>query len=184
MSTFSDRDRTALIVIDVQNDVVAEAYRREKTISNISTLVTRARAAGAPVIWVQHSDEELLKGSPGWEIVPELSPAADEPRIEKIYGDCFEATNLEQTLASVGVGKLVISGAESDACIRSTIHGGFTRGYDVTLVSDAHTTSDMTEWGAPAPEVAISHINLYWQFQGAPQRTAAVVATDSVDFGS
>ncbi|MDO5743784.1 MAG: isochorismatase family protein, partial [Micrococcaceae bacterium] len=92
-------------------------------------------------------------------------------------------TTLEEVLATAGVGRLVVSGAESDACVRSTVHGAFTRGYDVTLVSDAHTTSDMTQWGAPAPEVAISHINLYWQFQGAPGRTAAVTTTAEVAFG-
>ncbi|MDQ0096052.1 isochorismatase family protein [Paeniglutamicibacter psychrophenolicus] len=184
MSTFPDRDRTALVVIDVQNNVVADAYLREETIGNINELVKRARESGAPVVWVQHSDEEMEVGSADWEIVPELSPAAEEPVIQKIYGDSFEGTNLEAVLASAGVGRLFVSGAESDACIRSTVHGAFTRGYDVTLVSDAHTTSDMTEWGAPAPEVAISHINLYWQFQGAPGRTAAVVSTQDVDFRS
>ncbi len=182
MSTFSDRDRTALMVIDVQNNVVADAYRRGETIANINELVKRAREAGTPVVWVQHSDEEMEKGSADWEIVPELSPGAGEPVIQKIYGDSFEGTDLEDVLSSAGVSRLVVSGAQSDACIRSTVHGAFTRGYDVTLVSDAHTTSDMTQWGAPAPEVAISHINLYWQFQGAPGRTAAVVATQDVDF--
>jgi nicotinamidase-related amidase len=184
MSTFSDRTRSALIVIDVQKDVVANAYRRDETIGNISDLVKRARAEGAPVVWVQHSDEEMEKGSDAWQIVPELSPTADEPVIHKIYGDSFEATDLEDVLSAAGVGRLVVSGAESDACIRSTVHGAFTRGYDVTLVSDAHTTSDMTQWGAPPPEVAIAHINLYWQFQGAPERTAAVTAAQDVDFRS
>jgi nicotinamidase-related amidase len=184
MSTFSDRERTALMVIDVQNDVVGDAYHREETIDNINALVGKARTANIPVIWVQHSDEEMEIGSQGWEIVPELTPEAGEPVIQKIYGDAFEATDLDAVLAGAGVGKLVVSGAQSDACIRSTAHGAFTRGYDVTLVSDAHTTSDMTEWGAPAPEVAISHINLYWQFQGAPGRTAAVISTQDVDFRS
>ncbi|MFL4479175.1 cysteine hydrolase family protein [Paeniglutamicibacter sp. ORCA_105] len=184
MSTFADRPRTALMVIDVQNDVVANAYRREETLGNIKALVSLARESGAPVVWVQHSDEEMEKGSDAWQIVPELSPAAGEPVIHKIYGDSFEATDLEDVLSAAGVGRLVVSGAESDACIRSTVHGAFTRGYDVTLVSDAHTTSDMTQWGAPPPEVAISHINLYWQFQGAPERTAAVTSTQEVDFRS
>ena len=184
MSTFSDRNRTALLVIDAQNDVVGDAYQREETLANINALVVRARESGAEVVWVQHSDEEMEKGSAAWDIVPELSPAADEPVIHKIYGDSFEATNLEEVLSSAGVGRLVVSGAQSDACIRSTVHGAFTRGYDVTLVSDAHTTSDMTQWGAPPPEVAIAHINLYWQFQGAPERTAAVTAAQDVDFRS
>lgn len=184
MSTLNDRTNTALMVIDVQNDVVGDAYHREQTIANINALVHKARAANTPLIWVRHSDEDMEIGSQGWEIVPELSPAPGEPIIQKIYGDAFEATDLETVLAGVGVGKLVVSGAQSDACIRSTTYGAFTRGYDVTLVSDAHTTSDMTQWGAPAPELAISHINMYWQFQGAPGRRAAVVSTADVEFGS
>ena len=184
MSIFSDRTRTALMVIDAQNDVVGDAYLREETLGNINALVERARESGTPVVWVQHSDEEMEKGSAEWEIVPELSPGADEPVIHKIYGDSFEATNLEEVLSAAGVGRLVVSGAQSDACIRSTAHGAFTRGYDVTLVSDAHTTSDMTQWGAPPPEVAIAHINLYWQFQGAPGRTASVATTQDVVFGA
>lgn len=184
MSTFSDRDGTALLVIDVQNNVVAQAYHREQTIENINELVGRARQAGTPVVWIQHSDEEMEKGSAGWNIVPELAPASGEPVIHKIYGDSFEGTDLGEVLEKARVGRLVVSGADSDACIRSTVHGAFTRGYDVTLVSDAHTTSDMTEWGAPAPEVAIAHINLYWQFQGAPGRTAAVATTAEVNLGA
>ena len=71
--------------------------------------------------------------------------------MHKSYGDSFEATDLESVLAEREVGRLIVTGAESDACIRSTLHGAFTRGYDVTLVGDAHTTSDKTQWGAPPP---------------------------------
>ena len=77
----------------------------------------------------------------------------------------------------------MVAGAETDACIRSTIHGGLARGYDATLVSDAHTTGDKTAWGAPPPEVVISHTNLYWKHQTAPGRTAGTVETKDVDFG-
>lgn len=184
MSTFTDRSNTALLVIDAQTDVLADGYLRDETIGNIQLLVTRARELSVPVIWVQHSDDELVLNSEGWKIVPELSPAESEEIINKLYGDAFEATALESVLSKNGVGRLVLSGAQSDACIRSTAHGAFTRGYDVTLVSDAHTTSDMTEWGAPPPEMAISHINLYWQFQGAPGRTASVSSAAEIDLGA
>lgn len=183
MTTFEDRNTTALLVVDVQVDVVAEAYRRDETLGRIATLVDSARAAGTPVIWVQHSDAELQRGTPGWEIVPELEPRASEAVIHKSHGDSFEATELEAVLAAKGIGHLVVAGAESDACIRSTIHGAFTRGYDVTLVGDAHTSGDRSEWGAPPPEAVIAHMNLYWQFQSAPERTAAVVKTDDFVFG-
>lgn len=183
MSAPTDRPHTALLVIDVQNDVMAEAFNRAPVIENIRNLVARARAAGTIVVWVQHSEEDLPIGSKGWEYVPELALEEDEPLVHKQYGDAFEDTELEGVLAAAGVRQLIVAGAESDACIRSTIHGAFTRGYDVTLVADAHTASDRSEWGAPAPEQVIAHTNLYWQFQRAPGRVAAVVPTKDVDFG-
>ncbi|MBC7589535.1 MAG: cysteine hydrolase [Salinibacterium sp.] len=183
MTALTDRPGAALIVIDMQAGVVDDAYQRDAVVSRIALLVDRARAQGVPVVWVQHSDEGLTTGSESWQLVPELSPLDSEPLVHKQYGDSFEGTDLEETLAGAGVGALIVAGAETDACIRSTIHGAFTRGYDVTLVGDAHTTSDMSEWGAPSPASAIATINRYWQFQSAPGRAAAVTSTADVVFG-
>jgi nicotinamidase-related amidase len=182
MTTLPDRPNTALLVIDVQNGVVAGAPRRDDVIANINALLDRARAEEVPVIWVQHSDDGLVHGSDDWAYVPELTRRDSEPLVHKNYGDSFEATDLESLLAERGVGRLVVTGAQSDACIRNTIHGGFVRGYDVTLVSDAHTTEDLSAYGAPAPEQVIAHTNLYWQWQSAPGRTAGLVETAKVDF--
>jgi nicotinamidase-related amidase len=183
MTTLPDRPHTALIVIDVQNGVVDGTPRRDEVVANINTLVGRARQQRVPVIWVQHNDDEgLPRGTAEWELAPELARADDEPLVHKNYGDSFEATDLEDRLAERAVGRLIVTGAESDACIRSTIHGAFTRGYDVTLVGDAHTTSDKTGWGAPPPEAVIEHTNLYWRYQSAPGRTAGTVDTAEVGF--
>jgi nicotinamidase-related amidase len=182
MSTLTDRPNTALLVIDVQNGVVAGAPRRDEVVANIAALVDRARADRVPVVWVQHSDEGLPSGSEEWQYVPELVRDESEPLVHKRYGDSFEATDLEPVLAERGVGRLVVTGAQSDACIRSTIHGAFVRGYDVTLVGDAHTTEDLTSYGAPPPEQVIAHTNLYWQFQAAPGRHAETVKTEDVTF--
>ena len=183
MTTLVGRPNTALLVIDVQNGVVERAVRRGEVVANIRSLVDRARAAGVAVIWVQHSDDGLVVGSESWEYVPELVRQDGEPLVAKQHGDSFEGTDLEQRLAERGVGQLVVTGAQSDACVRSTIHGAFVRGYDVTLVTDAHTTEDLTEWGAPPPEQVVAHTNLYWSFQSAPGRTASTAATDEVTFG-
>jgi len=104
--------------------------------------------------------------------------------VEKHYGDSFEETTLEAVLSDHGVGRLLVVGAETDACIRSTLHGALVRGYDATLVSDAHTTADQTAWGAPPPDQVIAHTNLYWTYQTAPGRTAGTVKTTDVDFGA
>jgi len=183
MTTLENRPNEALLVIDVQNDVVGGAHDRDAVVANIAALVERARVAGAPVVWVQHSEEPGMPiGSDGWQYVNELAMGEGEPVVHKVHGDSFEATDLEQILAGLGVGALTVVGAQSDACIRSTIHGAFTRGYDVTLVSDAHTTEDLSEWGAPTPDKVIAHTNLYWEWQSAPGRSAAVKKTDEVEF--
>ena len=183
MTTLPDRPNSALIVIDVQNEVVDGAHARDAVVANIAALVERARAARVPVVWVQHHGEHLARGSEAWQWVPELVPADAEPLVEKEYGDAFEATDLEQVLAGIGVGRLLVTGAQTDACVRSTLHGAFARGYDATLVGDAHTTKDLTEWGAPPPAQVIAHTNLYWSYQDAPGRTAGTVTTEEVDFG-
>jgi nicotinamidase-related amidase len=182
MTTLSDRPITALMVIDVQKGVVANAHQRNAVVANIRRLVDKAREEGVPVVWVQHSDEQLEKGSDAWEYVPELARQDSEPLVHKTFGDSFEDTDLEEVLAKAGVGRLVVTGAQTDACIRSTIHGAFARGYDVTLVGNAHTTEDQSAWGAPPPDKVIAHTNLYWQYQAAPGRTAGVTETKDVTF--
>ena len=183
MTTLKDRPRTALLVVDVQGSVVDGNLGRDDVVGNVRKLVDLARSEQVPVVWVQHNDENIERGSEGWKIVPELDPAADEPLVEKNYGDAFEGTDLERVLAERGIGRLVVAGAQTDQCIRCTLHGAFARGYDATLVEDAHTTEDLTEWGAPPPEQVIAHTNLYWKYQTAPGRTAGTVTTAEVEFG-
>jgi nicotinamidase-related amidase len=184
MTTLDNRPNTALLVIDVQNGVVDAAVARDRVVANVGSLVEKARREKVPIIWVQHSDEQIERGSDEWKIVPELAPRESEPLIEKNYGDSFEDSSLETVLAGLGVGRLIVVGAQTDLCIRSTLHGALARGYDATLVSDAHTTEDQSEWGAPPPEQVIAHTNLYWTYQTAPGRTAGTVPTKEVDFGA
>jgi len=183
VSTLIDRPNTALLVVDAQTGVVAGAYRRDAVVANVRELVDKARGAGVPVVWVQHSDDGLARGSAEWQIVPELTRADAEPLVEKHYGDSFEETTLETVLAGLGVGRLLVAGAQTDACVRATLHGALVRGYDATLVSDAHTTEDQSQWGAPPPDQVIAHTNLYWTYERAPGRTAGTVTTRDVDFG-
>jgi nicotinamidase-related amidase len=184
MTTLSHRPNTALLVIDVQNGVIDNAHDRDGVIANIKTLIEKARDENVPVIWVQHSDDELRRDSESWQYVPELVRNDSEPLVHKSYLDSFEDTNLETLLAERGVGELVVTGAQTDACIRSTLHGALVRGYDVTLVNDAHTTEDLTMYGAPSPEQVIAHTNLYWGSQRAPGRRGGTVETAEVTFAS
>ena len=184
MTTLSDRPNTALLVIDVQNGVVTGTHERDAVVANIGTLVEKAREEDVPIVWVAHNSENLPKDSDDWQYVPELPRRESEALVHKMYADSFEDTDLEQVLAEAGIGRLIVTGAQTDECIRSTIHGAFVRGYDVTLVGDAHTTEDQSEWGAPPPDKVIAHTNLYWQYHTAPGRTAGVAETKNVDFKS
>src|SRR5262249_40050533 len=150
-------------------------------VANVGSLVEKARRERGPVVWVQHSDEHIARGGDDWQIVPELTPGDTEPLVEESYGDAFDDTTPESVLLGLGIGRLVVVGAQTDACIRSTLHGAFARGYDALLVSDAHTTEDQTTWGAPPPDQVIAHTNLYWTNQTAPGRTAGTVETKDVD---
>jgi nicotinamidase-related amidase len=182
MTTLQNRPHSALAVIDVQNGVVGGAHERDAVVATIAGLVQKARQEQIPVIWVQHSDERLPDGSDDWRIVAELSPAPPEPVIAKNYADAFEDSGLEATLSGLGIGRLFVAGAQTDECIRSTLHGAIVRGYDAVLVSDAHTTEDLSEWGAPPPALVIAHTNLYWGNHTAPGRTAGTVEAKNVDF--
>src|ERR1700704_2443693 len=132
MTTLENRPHTALLVIDVQNGVVEGAHERDAVVKNVGSLVEKARREQVPVVWVQHNDEQLERGSDNWRIVPELKPRDAEPLVEKNYGDSFEDTTLEKVLSGLGVGRLVVAGAQTDACIRSTLHGAFVRGSTAT----------------------------------------------------
>jgi nicotinamidase-related amidase len=185
MTSLQNRPRTALLVIDVQNGVVGNAYQRDRVIANIQSLVDKARAEDVAVLWVQHSDDGLAKDSEDWQFVDELKRMDDEPLIHKSYADAFEGTDLEERLAERGVGRLVVTGAQTEMCIRGTLHGALVRGYDATLVSDAHTSEDMREWDFPvSPEDSIAYTNTYWSWAAAPGRKGGVAATTEVDFST
>jgi nicotinamidase-related amidase len=183
MSKFQDRTGKALLVIDVQNDVVGDAWRRGEVIENINTLVAKARQAGTPVIWVQHSDPYMEIGSEAWQIVPELVPMSNEPIIRKKYRSSFEETVLDETLAQLKVGHLFITGAQCDNCVRHTSHAAIERGYDISLVEDAHTTSD-SEWDSQTlmADAIVDEINRAFDGYELPGRSTVIVSTAEVSF--
>jgi len=182
MTTLENRPNTALLVVDVQNGVVGEAFDRDRVVATIATLVDKARTAGVDVVWVQHNSDDLVAEGDAWQYVPELKRDDAEALVQKWYPDSFEETDLESVLAERGVGRLFVSGAQTDECVRSTLHGAIVRGYDATLVADAHTTEDLSSYGAPTPDLVIAHTNLYWKYHRAPGRTGGTVESAELDF--
>ncbi len=179
---------TALLVIDLQKDVLSApgTWDAEGVVARTGNVIGKARAAGVPVIWVQDCDDMPI-GSPGWQLAEGLTPAAADPRINKKYGDSFEETDLVRVLEERGVHHLVVCGAQSDACIRATLHGALVRGYDVTLVSDAHTTgehpAEFSGGESISARTKINFTNMYVQWGTEyPGRTGATATAAVVEF--
>jgi nicotinamidase-related amidase len=175
MSLLTDRAGTALLVIDVQVDVVSDAHERDSIVANIRTLTEQARAAGVPIVWVQHSDEWMSIDSESWQLVPELERQPGEPLVHKQFRSSFESTELDDVLADLGAAELVIAGAQTNNCIRHTIHAALERGYDVILAEDAHTTSDF-EWdhGTVRAATIIDEQNASLQQYSLPGRSCSI----------
>jgi nicotinamidase-related amidase len=183
MSTFTDRNNSALLVIDVQVGVVGDAFERDAKIANMSKVIDKARAESIPVIWVQHSDQGLVLESKDWEMVPELAPMPSEPKVRKTFRSSFEETNLEEVLKGLGVSHLFLCGAETNNCVRHTSHAALVKGYDLTLISDSHTTTSF-EWNGYIIDAAkvIDDQNTNFLDYVLPGRTARAVPVAKLSF--
>ncbi len=191
MTSPDSKPRTsALLVVDVQNGNTADGWQRDAVIGRIRTLIDRAKAAGAPVVWIQHEAGPFKPGSEPWQIVEEVRPADGETVIGKQYLDAFAETPLRKELDQLGVGHLVICGAATDACIRATSARALIEGYDTTLVADGHTT-DEGPWDLPLPdgrevpiggELMVAYTNFFVADTEYPGVTTAVINADEVEF--
>lgn len=186
MATVRAGSQTALLVIDVQVGVMAECWETGRVVAQVAKAVERARAQQVPVIWVQHADHNLAEGSPEWAIVPELQPASGETLLRKRFNSCFEDTGLDAQLAALGVSRLVLTGAATNWCIRATAYAGLERGYDVTLVSDAHTTGTMTlDSGEQIDAATVIHdLNTAMTWLRYPGRRNDTATAETVAFAS
>ncbi len=173
--------RTVLLVIDVQNAVVEDGFDSQGVVERIGKVVDAARATSLPIVYVQHEDEWMTPGSEGWHIRPEVAPVVGEPIVAKRYPDSFVETTLPETLAGLGAGHLIIAGAQSDACIRATSHRALLEGYDVTLVSNAHTTSEREFGGVTVTaEQNVAQVNAAAPWILYPHTTSALATHDEV----
>ena len=186
MATVREGNKAVLLVVDVQVGVMADAWEAPRVVKNVARVVERARAEDVPVVWVQHSDQELAHGSAAWQWVPELVPAHDAPLIHKQFNSSFERTVLEEELARRGATHIVLAGAASNWCIRATAHGALERGYDLTLVKDAHTTGSIELGNGVTIEAqdVVRELNLAMTWLSYPGRTNGTAAAEAVDFAT
>ena len=186
MATVREGSKGVLVVVDVQVGVVAEAWEASRVVGNVARTVERARKQGVPVLWVQHGDEELPRGSPQWEWVPELVPAPGEPVIHKQFNSAFEQTPLADELERLAATHITLAGAASNWCIRATAYGALERGYDLTLVRDAHTTGPLELAGGrtiPAATI-VDELNVAMTWLSYPGRRNGTSTAEAVDFAT
>jgi len=186
MATVRDGNKGVLVIVDAQVGVLSEAWDARRVINNVARVVERARDQGVPVLWVQHSSEELPHGSPQWQWVPELLPAAQEARIYKQFESSFEQTTLEAELARLGATHITLAGAMTNWCIRATAYGALDRGYDLTLVKDAHTTANIDLGNGKVIEAAnvVTELNIAMTWLRYPGRINGTATAEAVDFAT
>ena len=186
MATVRKGNQGVLLVVDVQVGVVADAWDAPRIVKNVARAVERARAQGVPVVWVQHADENLAYASLQWQWVPELVPAPGEPLIHKQFNSSFEQTALDDELAKLGATHVVLAGAATNWCIRATAYGALERGYDLTLVEDAHTTSttELKNGGKIEAASLVHDLNLAMTWLNYPGRTNGAATAEEVDFAT
>jgi len=172
---------TVLLVIDMQAGVMPGCFDEHGVLSRTDALVRRARDEGVPVVWVHH--DPVGVGTPDWELAAPLARAEGEAVVRKSYRDAFAETDLRTVLDGYGATRLVVAGAQSDFCVRTTTQRAAAEGYDVTLVRDAHTTVDATVDGVRiSGEQIVAHTNMYFAGLRYPGLEFAVARHDEVAF--
>ena len=158
---------TALMIIDVQSAFFDKkstiyAYHGGELLKTIKSLISRARKASVPVIYVHHDGEKgtpFEPGKPGWPIHPAIAPLEGDLVVHKRTPDSFYGTTLQTELESRGIRKLVIAGIQSDWCVDTTVRRAYSLEYEVTVVEDAHSTCDTKI--LKAPQIIAHHNSIF-----------------------
>jgi len=164
--------KTALLIIDVQMAMFSSingtaVYDGEAVLENICQLIAKARKAGVPVIFIQHTndqDEEYAEGKSTWQLHPQLQPLATEKVLRKSTRDSFYNTSLQKELNQIKIHQLVIAGMQTEYCVNATLLKALELGYGCVMVEDAHTTFDRSDISA---EQIIKQHNQNWKNSSA-----------------
>lgn len=180
----SSEPKSALLVVDAQVGVLGSVWESKRLVGNIKTLVGRARESKTPIVWVQHSDQELKYGSESWKLADDFTPQPNELVIHKRYNSSFADTDLERWLREAGIKRIILTGAATNWCIRATAYSAMDRGYDIVIVSDGHSTENLQladGTGVQAKDI-IDEFNAVMCWISAPSVRVEVKTTSEVTF--
>lgn len=150
MAVLSSQTKSALLIIDLQlgmfnGERLAPIYGSEWLLLHTQTAIEHANRSGVPIIYVRHSGPAghlLEHGTPNWQIHPAIAPQGTGKVIDKHTPDSFHETSLAADLVAEGINRLIVMGAQTEVCVDTTCRRAFGLGFDVTLVSDGHSTWD------------------------------------------
>ena len=184
MATIREGDQTALLIVDMQVVVIDGAWQEDLIIASTRRAVEKAREKGVPIIWIQHESKSKPHGSPGWQIVPQLAPHPDEICLDKHFNSAFEESGLEETLSGLGTTHIVLAGVLTNWCLQATAYAALDRGYDLTLIGDAHTTEDFDFDNGESISAAniIEAFNILIGAVRYPGRTNRVISVEDLEF--
>ncbi len=185
MSRFLERDASALVVVDAQQGPAAALAGVTAVLDAIADLVARARLVGVPVVWLRRVDAELRPGEPGWQLCDLLASEPGELLIDHAWDDGFIATDLADALGGLSAGHLWLAGLGSETAVLQTYLGALYRGFDVTLIEDAHAAADVEFDGCElsASQVVALVNRLVWRDQ-APDVSGDLMACANVVFSA
>jgi nicotinamidase-related amidase len=172
----------ALLIIDMQAGMLAEVPDAGAFTARVADLADRARAAGRPVFVIQHEAADLVAGQPEWRLAEAITPRDGDVLLRKRNADSFIGTDLDEQLRGRGVSRVVVTGLATEFCVDSTARAALTRGYDLTLVEDGHSTP------APGPDsgltvdAVVARFNQVLGWADYPDREVAVTAAADITF--
>ncbi|MDY6874555.1 MAG: cysteine hydrolase [Chloroflexota bacterium] len=184
MAAIREGDKSALLIVDMQVAVMDETWEESRIIRNAARAVEKARKSGTPVIWIQQTHKKMVHGGPDWQLVPGLTSRSGDIRLDKQFNSSFEQTALEETLADIGVSHIVLAGALTNWCIRATAYAALDKGYDLTLIADAHTTgdTDFEDGGTIKAQHLIHELNIVMSWLNYPGRINRAISVEDLAF--
>lgn len=172
-----------LLIIDMQNAWLAKpgapCFNSDAVTGWINLAASRVRAEGGQVVFIQHADDEAPVGSHAWQVIPALQTGAGDARIGKDACDAFGGTALAAHLQDSATDTVYICGFATEFCVDTAVRAAASRGFDVIVLADAHTTSDRPHLSA---EAIVEHHTWIWSNMSCPAGGSLTVMTTAQAF--